>query len=93
MRRGDIKAVTPCPAGACPHCAQAQVDRLHGGYQAACQGCSVRALAKGLGFAQSMREGALTRDYRRALFALFRGDVPAGHEAVKREHGRLKETP
>ena len=74
----------------CPACTAAQRIRYSGKYQAGCLGCSIRGLAQSLGYAQSKRQGALTRDYKRALSALFAGDVAAGHEKVKAEAERLE---
>ena len=75
----------------CPACTAARTYAHSGLYRAGCQGCTVRGLAKGLGFFKSQREGTLTRDYRNALHSIFKGDVAGGHELVKAEAKRLKE--
>jgi hypothetical protein len=37
-----------------------------------------------------MRDGVISRDYRKALHAIFKGDVEGGHARVKQEHQRLE---
>ena len=74
----------------CQACAAAQTNKHSGMYQANCLGCQTRALTKSLGFAQSLRDGVISRDYRKSLHSIFKGDVEGGHARVKEEHKRLE---
>lgn len=75
----------------CPDCIQAQTVVHWGGYHAWCQGCKVRALAKGQQFWLSWRDKYKTHAYECELQDVFGpAGAEAGHEEVKAEFKRLR---
>lgn len=75
----------------CPACAIAAHNPDTPHQHAGCKGCAVRALAQGPAFHRSGLDGSLAAPYRRALASIFGDDWRRGHEAVKREHARIRE--
>lgn len=75
----------------CPDCIQAQTVPHWGGFHAWCQGCKVRALAKGPEYWKSRRDKRLTQAYRCELDDVFgpKG-AEAGHQEVQAEYNRLR---
>ena len=74
----------------CPDCTAAQTNPHWGGLHASCEGCKVRALAKGPAFWDAKRVGRMVPSYRKALETVFGGEWEAGHVKVKAEHARLR---
>jgi hypothetical protein len=78
--------------GTCPSCAIAahHPDTPH--QHAGCKGCAVRALAQGPAFHKSGLDGLLAAPYRKALTAIFGDAWRQGHEQVKAQHARIRES-
>jgi hypothetical protein len=71
--------------GQCRSCAEFDADPTTHGQHPACVACGTRALAAGIEFFFSKRDGKMTRPYRRALASLYgssREQIEAGHAAV-----------
>jgi hypothetical protein len=75
----------------CDYCAKAQQVPDYPLYQAQCKTCTVRAMAHGLPFWQSKREGTLMPAYVNAMQAAFGDEWRTWHEKVKTEHARIGE--
>lgn len=75
----------------CDYCAQAKQVPDYPLYQAACKTCTVRAMAHGLPFWQSSREGRLVPAYANAMQAAFGDEWRAWHEKVKVAAARIRE--
>lgn len=75
----------------CPDCTHAATKRFWPGYQAACHGCKVRALANGPQFWCSLQERRRTPGYNAVLVSVFGEEgAEAGHASVLAEYRRRK---
>ena len=76
----------------CDYCAKAQAVPDFPMYRNGCQGCAVRAIAQGPQFHASGVDGQLSASYRKALAGIFGDDWRKGHDLVKAEAKRIRES-
>jgi hypothetical protein len=67
----------------CQACTEARTSRWCGAYRADCLECAARALSHSPAFWASAKAGAMTQEYRAALFTVFAEKLPDGHRMVK----------
>ncbi len=67
----------------CDACATARSNPNTGRYNANCEGCKARAIARGTDLWEASRAGRITPAYRAALERVFCDRWKEGHELVK----------